>query len=119
MADLRRHGYSKRRRKVAPSLVRTTPMESFEAQLTTTAIPAGRITLHGNLHVPPDPQGLVLFAHVSGSSRHSPRHQRVAEFLHDVSLATLLFDLLSPDEEPSDAFNARLRFDIPLLAQRL
>lgn len=94
-------------------------MQSFEAQLGAAAIPAGRITLHGQFHVPPQARGLVLFAHGSGSSQHSPRNQRVAECLHDVGLATLLFDLLCPDEEPADAFNASLRFDISLLAGRL
>ena len=94
-------------------------MHTFEDQVTTVTIPAGSVALEGELHVPPRAHGLVLFAHGSGSSRHSPRNQRVAEFLHDVGLATLLFDLLSPDEEPADAFNARLRFDIARLAQRL
>ncbi len=94
-------------------------MSSLEAQLTAATIPAGAVTLHGHLHVPPLARGLVLFAHGTGSSRHSPRNQRVADFLHDVGLATLLFDLLSPIEEPEHAFNARLRFDIALLARRL
>ncbi len=94
-------------------------MECFEGQLTAAAIPAGRVTLHGHLHVPPQAHGVVLFAHGSGSSRHSPRNQRVADFLHHVGLATLLFDLLTPAEEPEGAFNARLRSDITLLAHRL
>ena len=94
-------------------------MHSFEAQFITAAIPAGHVSLPGRLHVPAEARGLVLFAHGSGSSRHSPRNQRVAEFLHDLSLATLLFDLLSESEEPADTFNARLRNDIDLLARRL
>jgi putative phosphoribosyl transferase len=94
-------------------------MEASEGQITTVAIPAGSVTLEGELRVPPRAHGLVLFAHGSGSSRHSPRNQRVAEALQDVELATLLFDLLSPGEEPEHAYNARLRFDIDLLAQRL
>ena len=94
-------------------------MQIFDTQLSAVAIPAGKVTLHGHLHVPPQPRGLVIFAHGTGSSRHSPRNQRVADFLHDVGLATLLFDLLSPAEEPENAYNARLRFDISLLAQRL
>jgi putative phosphoribosyl transferase len=94
-------------------------MQTFEGQVTAVTIAAGSVTLDGELRVPPRPHGLVLFAHGSGSSRHSPRNQRVAEALHDVGLATLLFDLLSPGEEPDHAYNARLRFDIALLAQRL
>ena len=94
-------------------------MQTFDAPLTLTEIPVGQITLHGDLHVPSQAQGLVLFAHSSGSTRHSPRNHRVAGFLHDIGLATLLFDLLGPGEEPADSFNARLRFDIELLAERL
>jgi putative phosphoribosyl transferase len=94
-------------------------MHAFAAQATPVAIPAGNITLHGQLQLPHQPHGLVVFAHNSGSSRRSPRNQRVAEFLHEVGIATLLFNLLSPDEEPADTFNARLRFDMELLAQRL
>ena len=94
-------------------------MQTFEGQVTAVTIPAGGVMLEGDLRVPPRAHGLVLFAHGSGSSRHSPRNQRVAEALHDVGLATLLFDLLSPGEEPDHAYNARLRFDIALLAQRL
>ena len=94
-------------------------MHSFEAQFNTAAIPAGRAKLPGRLNVPAEARGLVLFAHGSGSSRHSPRNERVAECLHDIGLATLLFDLLSETEEPAETFNARLRNDIDLLAGRL
>jgi putative phosphoribosyl transferase len=94
-------------------------MQSFQCQVTAAAIPVDRIVLRGDLTVPSQAAGLVLFAHDSGSSRNSPRNQRVAEFLNDVGLATLLFDLLSPEEEPNDAYNAGLRFDIDLLARRL
>lgn len=94
-------------------------MDNFEGHSTAAVIPAGRVTLHGHLQVPPQAHGLVLFAHGSGSSRHSPRNLRVADFLHQVGLATLLFDLLAPAEEPEGAFNAGLRSDISLLAQRL
>lgn len=94
-------------------------MHTFEGQVVAVAIPADTIELEGEFHVPPQPRGLVLFAHGSGSSRHSPRNQHVAEFLHGVGLATLLFDLLSPAEEPEGEFNAVLRFDIALLAERL
>src|SRR5688572_1883914 len=79
-------------------------------------IPAGAATLEGNLCVPNDARGIVLFVHGSGSSRHSPRNRLVAQTLNDAGLATLLFDLLTAQEE---AMDARLRFDIGLLAIRL
>jgi putative phosphoribosyl transferase len=79
-------------------------------------IPAGAATLEGNLRVPTGACGIVLFVHGSGSSRHSPRNRFVAQTLNDAGLATLLFDLLTPEEE---AIDPRLRFDIGLLAIRL
>jgi putative phosphoribosyl transferase len=79
----------------------------------------GRITLEGNLTLPEGALGLVLFAHGSGSSRHSPRNRHVAEILNQTKLATLLIDLLSPAEEAVDNRTAHLRFDIGLLAGRL
>src|SRR5437016_3834749 len=82
-------------------------------------IPAGRATLAGNLNIPVNATALVLFAHGSGSSRHSPRNQFVARTLNDTGLATLLFDLLTPEEELVDMRTAELRFDIDLLADRL
>jgi len=82
-------------------------------------VPIGPATLEGNLDVPPDASGVVLFAHGSGSSRHSPRNRFVAEMLHARGLATLLVDLLTPEEEVADARRAHLRFDIGLLAERL
>jgi putative phosphoribosyl transferase len=82
-------------------------------------IPAGRAVLDGNLTLVDQAFGLVLFVHGSGSSRHSPRNQFVARTLNDAGLATLLFDLLTPEEELLDARTAELRFDIDLLAQRL
>jgi dienelactone hydrolase len=82
-------------------------------------IPVGRIRLHGDLTVPGDARGLVLFAHGSGSSRLSPRNRRVADVLHRSGVATLLFDLLTPDEEQEDYFTGQLRFNIELLAERL
>lgn len=85
----------------------------------TLLIPAGRKELEGDLVVPADAFGLVLFAHGSGSSRKSPRNVLVAEALHERGLGTLLFDLLTPDEEQRDAETAHLRFDVPLLAGRL
>ena len=75
--------------------------------------------LAGDLTLPTQPAGLVLFAHGSGSSRFSTRNREVAQRLNDAGLATLLFDLLTADEETIDAHTAQLRFDIPLLAGRL
>src|SRR5688572_26259330 len=94
-------------------------MQSIEAQLTSVAIPAGRALLHGRLHLPAEANGLVLFTHGGGSSRHSPRNQRVAESLHDVGLATLLFDLFPESAESGNAFDARLRDNITLQSSRL
>jgi pimeloyl-ACP methyl ester carboxylesterase len=82
-------------------------------------IPAGGVELDGDLTVPRDAFGVVIFAHGSGSSRHSSRNQYVASVLQDAGLATLLMDLLTLDEERLDAYTAHLRFDIPLLADRL
>jgi dienelactone hydrolase len=82
-------------------------------------ISAGSAELEGNLWVPENAAGVVLFAHGSGSSRHSPRNRYVAEVLRQGGLATLLMDLLTAAEEREDARTARLRFDINLLAQRL
>lgn len=82
-------------------------------------IPAGDVVLDGELSVPGSSTAIVLFAHGSGSSRHSPRNKYVAEVLHGAGLATLLFDLLTPAEEIQDQKTGHLRFDIPLLARRL
>ena len=82
-------------------------------------IPAGPARLTGDLFVPGEARALVLFAHGSGSSRHSPRNQFVARKLNHARLATLLFDLLTPEEELVDIRTAKLRFDIGLLAERL
>jgi len=83
------------------------------------AVPADAVTLEGNLCVPTGARGIVLFAHGSGSSRHSPRNRFVAERLQEAGLATLLFDLLTPEEEARDLHTRRWRFDIDLLARRL
>lgn len=83
------------------------------------SIPAGHVTLEGTLGIPEHPRGVVLFAHGSGSSRHSPRNRYVARVLRDAGLATLLMDLLSTEEEAVDLRTAHLRFDIALLASRL
>jgi pimeloyl-ACP methyl ester carboxylesterase len=85
----------------------------------TVRIPVSGAVLAGDLHLPEDPQGVVLFAHGSGSSRHSPRNQQVAAGLRAAGLGTLLMDLLTEEEERVDAATRHLRFDIPLLAGRL
>ncbi|MBO9539300.1 alpha/beta hydrolase [bacterium] len=82
-------------------------------------IPLGEVALEGDLVLPERASGLVVFAHGSGSSRFSTRNRYVAEVLQRAGLGTLLFDLLTPEEEAIDAYNARLRFDIPLLARRV
>jgi dienelactone hydrolase len=82
-------------------------------------VPIGRQFLPGDLTMPPGATGLVLFAHGSGSSRHSPRNQFVARSLEQRGLATLLIDLLTPEEEAHDQLTAEHRFDIGLLAGRL
>src|SRR6266404_8863377 len=82
-------------------------------------IAAGRATLDGNLTIVDGATALVLFAHGSGSSRHSSRNQFVARTPHNSGLATLLFDLLTPDEELIDVRTAELRFNMGLLAERL
>lgn len=79
----------------------------------------GKARLHGDLCVPPAAVGLVVFVHGSGSSRHSPRNQNVAHCFNELGLATLLFDLLTADEQAIDEITRQLRFDIPLLSQRL
>lgn len=82
-------------------------------------IQAGSVTLEAYLTVPPEAKGIVLFAHGSGSSRNSPRNQLVAKFLNDSNIATLLLDLLTAREEEADLVTRELRFNIPLLAERL
>jgi dienelactone hydrolase len=82
-------------------------------------VPAGSVTLPGVLEIPAGAPGIVLFAHGSGSSRHSPRNRFVAQVIRDAGIGTLLFDLLTPEEERADAVTAAWRFDIELLAQRL
>jgi dienelactone hydrolase len=82
-------------------------------------VTAGDARLHGTLAIPERAAGLVMFAHGSGSSRHSPRNRHVARLLQESGLATLLMDLLTPQEAPIDASTGRLRFDIGLLAARL
>ena len=81
-------------------------------------IPTGGVRLEGILSVPEHAKGLVVFVHGSGSSRHSPRNQYVAQILQGGGLATLLFDLLTAEEEEIDLQTRHLRFDIELLARR-
>jgi putative phosphoribosyl transferase len=76
------------------------------------------VRLEGIVSIPDNPTGFVIFVHGSGSSRHSPRNQYVAQTLQEGGLATLLFDLLTAYEEESDLQNRYLRFDIDLLARR-
>jgi putative phosphoribosyl transferase len=82
-------------------------------------IPAEHAILSGGLTIPETASGLVLFAHGSGSSRHSPRNKFVARTLNNAGLATLLFDLLTPEEEAIDVHTGEHRFNIRLLAERV
>jgi putative phosphoribosyl transferase len=82
-------------------------------------IRSGEVNLAGNLEIPAGAQGVVLFAHGSGSSRHSPRNQFVSRVIREAGVATLLFDLLTQEEESVDIYTRHLRFDIGLLAERL
>ena len=83
------------------------------------SIRAGSVMLNGTLALPRDTNSIVLFVHGSGSSRHSARNIYVASVLQSAGIATLLFDLLTEDEEAIDNHTAHLRFDIGLLAERL
>src|SRR5205809_5164149 len=87
--------------------------------MTELQIPAGRAVLPSNLTIPENAMALVLFAHGSGSSRHSPRNQFVGRTLNRAGLGTLLFDLLTPEEEALDVHTREHRFNIGLLAERL
>jgi pimeloyl-ACP methyl ester carboxylesterase len=82
-------------------------------------MPVGGVALEGDLTIPGNAKGLILFVHGSGSSRHSPRNRYVAEVLNEHGFATLLADLLTAEEEVVDRETRHLRFDIPLLAARL
>ncbi len=83
------------------------------------AVPADEVTLVGDLVLPTQARAVVLFAHGSGSSRHSPRNRMVAAELRTAGLGTLLMDLLSEREDIQDTLTAEHRFDIPLLGRRL
>jgi putative phosphoribosyl transferase len=94
-------------------------MDAQPASERTVTVPTGSMALEGNLVVPGDPLGVVLFAHGSGSGRHSPRNRYVARVLQEGGIGTLLIDLLTEEEEQVDLATRHLRFDIPLLAERL
>jgi putative phosphoribosyl transferase len=94
-------------------------LERARQEERTVSVSAGPVELEGSLGVPSDAGGVVLFAHGSGSGRHSPRNRYVARVLREAGLATLLIDLLTPDEEEADLRTGYLRFDVELLAQRL
>ena len=85
------------------------------AQVAAVQIPAGRELLDADLSLPVSPRGLVIFAHGSGSGRHSRRNQFVARVLNTHGLATLLADLLTPTEDAADRVSAHLRFNIEFL----
>jgi putative phosphoribosyl transferase len=96
-------------------------MSADPSTLTTTevAIPVGDAQLVGDLTVPERAAGIVVFAHGSGSGRHSPRNRQVAATLNEAGIGTLLLDLLTLEEEDADRFTSEHRFDIDLLARRL
>jgi putative phosphoribosyl transferase len=95
-------------------------LSTSELEMRAVTIPAGQgIELAGDLAMPAEATGLVLFAHGSGSSRHSSRNRFVALELNRAGLATLLFDLLTEREEDEERYTRHLRFDINLLSRRL
>jgi dienelactone hydrolase len=96
-----------------------TPQSRLGVKEDLVEVPAGSVRLNGDLTVPDGAKTLVLFAHGSGSGRHSPRNRHVAQMLREAGLATLLLDLLTADEEDLDARTTHLRFNIDLLAERL
>src|SRR6056297_3904568 len=93
--------------------------EATEVEQQAVLIPAGPAKLAGDLQMPQSAHGVVLFAHGSGSGRHSSRNRQVAADLNAVGLGTLLIDLLTEREEIADQLSGHLRFDIGLLANRL
>jgi len=97
----------------------STPAASRVVKAGEVQIRAGSALLNGELNIPENATGIVLFAHGSGSSRHSPRNQYVARVIREVGVATLLFDLLTRQEEAIDNYTREFRFDINLLARRL
>lgn len=95
----------------------TRERQQVEEQLV--QVSADTVTLEGSLGIPDGAESIILFAHGSGSSRHSPRNRFVAQYLQEAGLATLLIDLLTPAEEDVDRQTGQLRFDVGLLAERL
>lgn len=89
------------------------------ADIVPVRIPSNRHILDADLGIPAELRGTVIFAHGSGSSRHSSRNRHVADMLHKAGLATLLLDLLTPEEEAEDERTRALRFDIPMLGKRV
>lgn len=96
-----------------------TPVTKRQPIITKVQVTAGSLVLNGELNVPANATGVVLFAHGSGSSRHSPRNKYVARVISDAGVGTLLFDLLTRDEEVIDNYTREFRFNIDLLARRL
>jgi putative phosphoribosyl transferase len=94
-------------------------MPSITTVLSAVEIRDGRIALDADLRLPPEPAGVIVFAHGSGSSRHSRRNREVAEALSAGGFATLLLDLLTPQEESVDQFTREFRFDIERLGRRI
>lgn len=94
-------------------------LEKYQKEVRPITIDLGKKILNALLHIPQKCQGLVIFAHGSGSSRLSPRNQYVASYLSQADFATLLFDLLTVEEEAIDIYSGEYRFDIQLLAERL
>ena len=99
--------------------MRTLPITPTGALHSAVAISVGDVELEGELDLPANAPGVVLFVHGSGSSRHSPRNEFVARVIREAGIGTLLFDLLTQDEERQDMVTRTLRFDIELLAKRL
>lgn len=91
----------------------------YEPDLEEVEVRIDSVDLRGNLEIPAGAIGIVLFAHGSGSGRHSPRNRFVARQLREAGLGTLLVDLLTEDEENVDQYTGHLRFNIPMLAERL
>ena len=89
------------------------------SQAQTMRVPVDGTILNADLAIPVEAHGMIVFAHGSGSSRHSPRNQYVAQVIHEAGIGTLLFDLLTLEEEKIDQRTRHLRFNIDLLAQRL
>lgn len=94
-------------------------MANPRVEETPITVRAGSVALEGDLGIPESPLGIVLFAHGSGSSRHSPRNRSVARALRDARLGTFLIDLLTPAEEAAEAATGHLRFNIDFLGGRL